>query len=268
MLKEVVLGILTVAFSIAVFWLWQRAVPFIATEEFGKAGIFIYSAAALILGGSFFGMAALFIRNTRLAYAVAAVSVGSAYFFLDATRAVLIAAAASVLIAIWAVWRVRKENELSLGFDIGKLLKSGLPAYFTAVSIAISFFYFSALDEERAFAALLPRQAIEFTLKNFSGPLEYLTGLSLLRPEATAHELLEEGVLSHIIAEGIRNMLGPYARYLPAAAAIAFFLAFKTFTWLLYYLTLVVIWILVKSMTAAKILTLGKKQIEVERLTL
>lgn len=313
--KEFVLGFLAIGGSVAAFWLWHRAAAALASGEFGGATIFIFPAITLLLAAAFFGLSSLFIQNARVAYGVAAVSVGAAYFFLDATGMVLLAALASILMAVWAARRIRKEYRFSLGFSIGKLFNSGLPAYFTAFSIAVSVFYFSMLNEERAFAALLPRQALEFTLENFSGPLEYLVGFSLLHPEATVNEVWEElalqqleergisssnlapseiqrltdlqrdglesqfgvalrgdekigDVLSHIIAERIRDLLGPYAAYLPAAAAIAFFLAFKTFTWPLYYVTLVIVWVIIKFMAAAKILVSEKKQIEITRLTL
>ena len=75
-------------------------------------------------------------------------------------------------------------------------------------------------------------------------------------------------VLYNTISQRIEELLGPYKKYLPAASAIAFFLAFKTFTIPLYYLTTLVTFLLIKIMVRGRILKSEKQQIEVEKLTL
>lgn len=64
------------------------------------------------------------------------------------------------------------------------------------------------------------------------------------------------------------RLLSPYKRYLPYLAALAFFFAFKTFTFPVYYLSLLMSFILVKIMIGIKILKLEKTMVEVEKLTL
>ena len=74
--------------------------------------------------------------------------------------------------------------------------------------------------------------------------------------------------LYKVIIGQLTNLVGPYKEYLPVVSAFAFFLAFKTFTLPVYYLTLLFAFILLKMAVWGKIVRREKIQIEVERLTL
>lgn len=75
-------------------------------------------------------------------------------------------------------------------------------------------------------------------------------------------------VLHRVVAERIRDALGPYQTYLPVASGIAFFFAFKAFTYPLYFLALGAGFLLIKLLRAGSILVVEKRTIEVERLAL
>lgn len=66
----------------------------------------------------------------------------------------------------------------------------------------------------------------------------------------------------------LEDLMGPYKKFLPAIAAITFFLAFKTLTLPLYYLTILITYLLIKILKGLKILKSSLAQINVERLTL
>lgn len=70
------------------------------------------------------------------------------------------------------------------------------------------------------------------------------------------------------IIERMNDLLGPYRAYVPYASAVAFFLAFKTLSFFLYFLIIVIAFLLVRIMIVMGVLTHKKEQIEVERLTL
>lgn len=75
-------------------------------------------------------------------------------------------------------------------------------------------------------------------------------------------------VLYNTISQRTEELLGPYKKYLPVASAVAFFLAFKTLTLPLYYLTILVTFFLLKVLILSKIIRSEKQQIEVEKLTI
>jgi len=66
----------------------------------------------------------------------------------------------------------------------------------------------------------------------------------------------------------IRDLLGPYKAYLPIASAVIFFFAFKTLTFPLYIISVVLLFLLIHFLKLAKIIKIEKATIEVERLTL
>ena len=68
--------------------------------------------------------------------------------------------------------------------------------------------------------------------------------------------------------ERLRDLLGPYKKYLPLASAIAFFFAVKTLTFPLYFLSVVLLLLLIYILRLVKIIKSEKVQIEVERLTI
>lgn len=318
--KEVILAILIAVLNIAVFWFWFKAAPLLAGGEFKNYGSFIVPVGGLILSASLFSLAALFAKNKWLAYSSAVIAIGAPYMLAKATALTIGIGLASITLIILAVHRIRKEYSLSLGFSLSKTTKVGLPIYFTIASLIVSVFYFGNITEEKALSSILPKSALNFTLKNLAGPLESLSNLprgfiEFLNPESTVDEALlklvekqshDQGiditkvprqellralssqrgefakvlgikldgqqkigdVFYNVISRRIEELLGPYKKYLPVASAIAFFLAFKTFTIPLYYLTTLVTFLLIKIMVWSKILRSEKQQIEVERLTL
>ncbi|OHA00817.1 MAG: hypothetical protein A3C07_02115 [Candidatus Sungbacteria bacterium RIFCSPHIGHO2_02_FULL_47_11] len=314
-LKELILGIVTITAVVGSFWLWHEVIPSLVEGAARGYTPFLLAGTGLLISAVFFSLTALFVKDARLAYAVAFVSVGIPYFFVSATGFVLAAFAVSIFLAWFAVRRVRLETAFSLGFSAAKTLKTGLPLYFTIASLIVTVFYFAALDTERAFESILPQPTFNALLKVMSVPLESLIGLSVRSPDATVDEVLSDfirkqlqsqgaavpAVLSNevarlvesqrdavakqlgitlvgsetvsdvfytAIADRLKILLGPYARYLPAISAIAFFFAFKAATVPLYFITLVAVWVVVKALVAAGVLRYTKEKLEVERLTL
>ncbi len=70
------------------------------------------------------------------------------------------------------------------------------------------------------------------------------------------------------VTEKIENLFGPYHSYLPAASAMAFFLALKTLTLPLYFVTLLIVFVCVRLLMRAKFIVHEKQQIEIDRLAL
>lgn len=314
-MKELILGVLTVAVAVGSFWLWHEAVP--PLIEGGNQGYapLAFAIAGLLIAAVFFSLNALFVKDARLAYAAAGLSVGAPYFFVPATNFAVTALVISILLGLFAIRRIRWETAFSLGFNVSKTLKNGLALYFTIASLIVTVFYFAALDKEQAFESILPQPTFNALLKIMSVPLESLTGLSIKSPDATIDEVFSNLVQKQLQSQGVsvptalssqtvrllesqreaisnqlgisltgkekvsdvfytatadrlKMLLGPYARYLPAISAVAFFFAFKAFTVPLHWVTLLAVWIAVKTLVAAGVLRYTKEQVEVERITL
>lgn len=203
-IKELILGILIAVSSIIIFWLWHEVTPKIVAGEFKNYIDFLLPVSGLIFTGTLFSLGALFIQNIGFLYPIAAISIGVPFFFVPASSTALAGLAISILFIIYALWRIKIEAEHSLGFSVSKFLKAGLPLYFTLVSLLISIFFFSQIggDEDRAFAALLPRSAIEIAI----GPLQSLLGLSAAKPNSTIDEAFTQLITEQLKSQGINNI--------------------------------------------------------------
>ncbi len=74
-------------------------------------------------------------------------------------------------------------------------------------------------------------------------------------------------VLYNSAIDRFEELLGPYRRYLPLAAGISFFLAFKAITYPLYYLAVFIAFLLIQLLRVGRIVKSETQTIEVERLT-
>lgn len=314
-LKEVVAGILFVGSSIATFWLWHKVTPAIVSGELTTYTFFILPVAGLVGTAVLFAFAATFIKNHAIAIGAILIGIGAPYFFVPATRVVVGAFVVSVLLVLYAIHRVHREYILSLGFSLSKILNAGLPIYFTVAALIVSVFYSFLVDQEKAISILLPKPALNFTLKALAGPIQQFTGIPKIDPNETVNDLLDALIQSQLQAKGFsisqvspailnqqrhgyllglsenykikltgkervgdvlyttiteraETLLGPYKSYLPAISVVGFFLAFKTLTWPLFYISLFILAGLVRLMTALQLLKKEKLQIEVEKLSL
>ncbi len=317
---EALLGCAAALASALALWQWAGLVPAIAAGEFGRYTAFIGPIAVLTGAAAVFSFAALFIRTAWVMYCAAALGIFIPFFLLSASAAVLAVAALAVLVSFLAVHRIRREVALGAAFNALQFLRSHLPLYFTAVSLVIAMFYFSALDDERALRFILPRPAfhvvLEFLVSEESPAASFLGGGFTLSPDMTVDEFLGAALEAQLKKEGIapaaiaptewrrlialersalekeygiaardggeriedvfyrtailqlRSLLGPYESFLIPASALAFFFAFKLFTFPLYLVTLALVFFLVKALVAAKVLTRTTEQVTVERLSL
>lgn len=311
--KEVLLGVLAAGIPVITFWMWDKILPLLLEGEYRDFIRFIMPIVGLVVSGSLFALLGIFVRTRILAYVFPIIGVGASYFFIPATPTVLGAFAASVLLILYAVYRMRQEYEYSLGFSVAKIVRAGLPVYFSVVALMISMFYFSDLNEERALSAFVPRSLIQFFLDRMSGETGFFSDLPKVDAETTVddllfmiaeRELIKQGVplasipkteLAKIISlersnlskqfgitlsgeekvgeafysaitEKIQNFFGPYKNFLPVAAAIVFFLAFKAFTWPLYFISMLLTYILIRLMVLSTIVRKEKVVIEIEKL--
>lgn len=311
--KELALGVLAAGIPVITFWLWDKTLPLLLEGEYRDFLRFIMPIVGLTVSASLFALLGIFVRTRILAYLFPIIGVGASFLFIAATPTVLGALPASVLLILYAVYRMRQEYTYSLGFSVAKITRAGLPVYFSVVALTISMFYFSGLNEERALSTFVPRSLIQFFLDRMSGGSGFFSDFPKVNAETTINDLLfviaereltkqgvspasiPKGELAKIISlersnlskqfgitlsgeekvgeafysaitEKIQNFFGPYKNFLPVAAAIIFFLAFKAFTWPLYFISMLLTYILIRLMVFAAIVREEKVVIEVEKL--
>lgn len=259
--KELILGIISGLSSILVFWLWRQNISIIVMTEYSEFTSFILPLIGIIIIASLFSLSALFIKNNWIVFPSILVGISTPFLFVQATNAAVGTLLLSILLIMFAIRRIQKEFTLSLGFSLTKLLKAGLPLFLTTASLIVSVFYLAEIDEKRALEIFLPKRAT-FNLAFKYLPLSEISNM----PQETLYDAND--ILYEAIVANIEKLLGPYRHYLIFASAAAFFFAFKTITLPLYYLSLILTFVLFKIMILGKVLTIEKKEIEVERYTL
>ena len=70
------------------------------------------------------------------------------------------------------------------------------------------------------------------------------------------------------VIERLEDVLGPFVQFLPLISALAFFFAFKAFTFPLYLVSVAATALLIRGLRMATIVRSAPRQITVERLTL
>lgn len=186
-----------------VFWLWNQSIPFIIAGEFKRYGDLLAPIGGLALAGALFVLCAALIQNRAVAN-IALIGFTMAFFlFTPATQTALIVLGISMLLVIFSIYRIHSEYTLSLGFNISKISRSGLPLYFTVVSLVVSIFYFSHLNEENALTSLFPKTTLTLTLDYLGEPLSSLTGFPLDNPNITVDEILLSALSEQFKSQGI-----------------------------------------------------------------
>lgn len=188
--SEIVLALLSSVAGIGVFWWWQKTVPLIIAGKFLTYTQFIPPAVGLIILATLFSLATLFIKNPWIMYASLLIGVGAPYFLMPISYQVAAGFAATQALTALAIRRIRTEYDLTLSFVAARILKTGLPLYFTITSVIVSFFYFTTITEDMAITSLFPRSVFALAVKTLSGPLQTLTGLPAIQSDTTVDEFL------------------------------------------------------------------------------
>lgn len=317
-IKEIILALLSLASGFWAFKIWHDAIPAIIVGSLKTYMGVIYLVAPIVTAAALFSLVALFIKSKWLVFLFSALALSGPYLLIRADNTTIPAAAVTILLALWVAFRIRKEKNMSLGFSAHKILKAGMPLYFTTAAIVMAVFYFETVNPDTGvgIVQIVPKSVSRLILNLLSHQAESLVGVPLnIKPEVTVNEVLSQLIIAQskkegvslspmpsaqmdrlinlerrdlsarfgvnlrgdenildafhgIVVERLKGILGPYQSYLPLIAALAFFLAFKTFSWSLYYLMILLDLLLIKIAVSVKLLKSEKKQIEVQTLSL
>lgn len=201
--KELIFGACAALFQAAVFWLWFRETPRIVAGEFRAYIPFIMPVAGLVVSAILLSLVFLFVKNNPILYGTTVVAASVPYFFLSASGVVVGGLFASIVFLCLAAWRTQKEFTLSLGFSAAKILKTGLPLYFTVASLTVAFFFLSHVDEEKAVSSLLPKSLFELTFTSLGGTTRFFSNLPAVDPNGTVNDLLIKILGQELVAKGV-----------------------------------------------------------------
>ncbi|MBI2053168.1 MAG: hypothetical protein HYT41_00270 [Candidatus Sungbacteria bacterium] len=202
-IKEFGLAILAAVLSVAVFWIWRSEVPLIAAGAFENYRSFIVPAIALGIGACVFSLASIFVSWRSVRYAFAALPFLAAMMFFPPQAAMAGVCAAAALLGVFAARRMRAEYESSLAFSTSKILKAGLPIYFTAVSLVIALLYYQEVSLKNNLASsIVPHVAVDLSLRFLTGAVSDLQGTADANSLMTVDEFLAQNLEGQLKEQG------------------------------------------------------------------
>lgn len=184
--KELAIAVFVVASGIANAYFWYQL---IAIERLGSITLFSLPIASLFLFAVCFSLLAILGKSTALGYAAVAAAFVGSFFFVTASSLVILLLLLTLLGGWWAFHRIQQESILSVSFRLSKILRQGLPLFFTTIAILISLFYFVGIVS-REDSAIVPRSIFDISLPLLGGTLQGI--LPGFRPDATIDQLLVE----------------------------------------------------------------------------
>lgn len=193
--REISIAFLTAASGIADAYFWKQL---IFSPVYTDIKFFSVPGAALFLFAILFSLLSLFGKSDALGLAaIAAVSIGS-FLFIPAGITAFAGILFTFLGLLWAWRRIRSEAKLSVSFSLAKILRQGLPLFFTALAFMVSVFYFSSISLEKN-QSILPKALFDFSLPFLQNTLQGI--IPGFRASATVDELLLEAAKSQVGAE-------------------------------------------------------------------
>ncbi len=318
--KEPILGILTVAAGLLNAYLWKGVMY---AGELKGISFDSLPVVSLFLFAILFALSAAFIRNWYLRTGAAVLCLAGGYAFVSPTSAVMVGAPLSALAGWYAASAISGEYDASRMFHVRKVLRGGLPVFFTGLALVLAVFYYATVGSVGV-NVFIPRALFNLILPLIESQLPVITpagrsgltseglllafaagqlpielqnllgeftrgGLTIESiPSPVREELIREGrrvlaeefglkltgqeppaeILYRLTNEQISRALGPYRGYLPLAAAAAFFIAVKTLTIPIYWITLILVFGVVELLIALGVLKRETLVLEAERITL
>lgn len=190
--KELLLAIFVVASGVGNAYFWKQL---IFSGNYADITLFSVPILLLFIFAASFSLLALFGKSGWLSYGGAGAAFVGSFFFIQANSASLLILVLTLLGAFWALKRIRHEAASSVSVRLGKMLRHGLPLFFTAVALMISVFYFSNIvrKDEQVF---VPRVFFELSLPYLQGTLQGL--LPGFRADASVNELLLDSIRAQL----------------------------------------------------------------------
>ncbi len=243
-IKEITLSILLSLSALLAGFAFEKVLD----EPYWMAAIFAYAIC--------FGLFLLLVKNLYFKWAVPAASV---FLFSVFLRMDLFWLGGVISGALFAVYSVRLEFEdenASFKIFLKRRLGPSLKVFFTGLTILLAFIYYGAVKEDpNPEKLLLPETVFRAGFKLLEIPIRQ--AVPGFRADATTGEIftpqereayMRQEVLYAVALARIKDIAGDYVRFVPVLAALSYLIALKTVSILIYYMTLVLLYIIVQTL--------------------
>jgi len=193
--KEIIIALLVAASGVANAYFWKQL---IFSPAYTDVTLFSAPAATLFLFAILFSLLSLFGKSGILGFSAIAVAFIGSFLFIPAGAAAFLGIALALSLSLLAFRRIRTEARIAVFFGLSKILRQGLPLFFTTLAFVVSVFYFSSIALEKD-QTILPRSVFEFSLPFLQNTLQGM--IPGFRAAATVDELLLEAARSQLGAE-------------------------------------------------------------------
>lgn len=181
--KERILAFLTVATGVLNAYLWKEA---LGETGFPSISFYVIPIVVALLFTILFSLAGLFIQEKKILISAAVLSHGIGFIFLPFSATVLAGALLSAAAGWYAAYEIAREREAAASFTMRTFLRSGLPLFFTALSLLLAVAYYVA--HPNTTQELIPKSMFETALPFVESPMRNV--LPGFRRDATVDELL------------------------------------------------------------------------------
>jgi len=182
--KEVSLAIVTFAAGLTNAYLWKGA---LFEGEFRNAAFYSLPVVSLFVLAILFALSSAFLKTAALRGGTAVLAAASPYLLIPYSTTALSGAALSGLAGWYAASAIANEYAVSNSFSARKILRGGLPVFFTAVALMLAVFYFTAVSGENS-SLFFPKTLFDTAVKLFQEPLQGI--LPGFRSDASVDQLL------------------------------------------------------------------------------
>lgn len=202
--KQIILASAAAAAGGIALWLWRGAVILIAEGAFQNYGAFMIPLGITLASSCLFALAAILVVSPGVLYTSVVLAPATTFLVMPQTAPVAGAIGAAVLLVAFAARRIRREVEFSIAFSAGKILKAGLPIYFTALSVIIALFYYQQIaGREHPVDSVIPRAAVDLSVRALSGAFSDLQSIPHADSLITVDEFLAQNLEGQLKTQGI-----------------------------------------------------------------
>ncbi len=171
-------------------------------SEYAKPQTYYLPVVGLIVFAVLFSLTSILIRSKSLSYGSLLIAfAGGGLFILSHNQVYLLLVLAATAVAFFAVSQIHKELRESVSFRVRKVLKEGLPVFFTALAILFAAFSY-VINTYENFGSIVPRPLYNAILPYLKEPLaKVLPGFN---PEATVDEFILEQSKNEAAKSGLK----------------------------------------------------------------
>lgn len=285
--KEIILGAVVVLLGVFSWWFVKN----VFYNENLSFGFWILAFGFFILWGIVLCLAMLLIDDKRVLYGSFVLSLIAFCMFFNNEPFYYLIVLVILLLAFWrSSLKIKKEEEIQVNLDFWRIWKRGLPLLITALILVVAMvYYFSpSLMKMRQFEFELSRKHFDLVI----GPLKNLIGERLpegidldsdvynFLPREEIKELetkfgikVNKGetgndVLYKLVNYQLNNVTGPYRKFIPLGLAIGLFIVLKVVSIVYVAIVIMLSWLVLKLLLAAKFAKteIEKKDVETVKL--